>query len=136
MLWKEMETAPDLAALDALVPRVKLLPEGLRAELRSVYAERKNALAATGAKPDPFAVIDNAPPPPGPDEDAVNREVRDLIKLFATVKGTTQMVKLVDRWKALRSAEAEAMRPYVAEAAKRTGYEWPAAPDPADYVRF
>ena len=97
-LWQAMETAPDLVALDALVARVKLLPEGLRAELRVVYATRKRLFMplddamnrgrhaervienaktlvepSPDIKPDPFAVIDNAPPPPGPDEDA--REV-------------------------------------------------------------
>ena len=136
MLWRAMEVAHDQAALDGLAAKVKLLPEDMRAELRSVYAARKKALAemTVGSKPDPFAAIDAAPPPPPPDEDKINAEVTTLIKELATVKTKAAMAKLVKRWSALPLTDQRAMLEHVQQAAVRLDYEGlkPAANDGDD----
>ena len=73
-LVAELERITTREALTALRSRVAAVWK--TSEMVRKASDTATSRLARTVKADPFAVIDNAPPPPGPDEDAVNKEVR------------------------------------------------------------
>lgn len=144
VLVGELERVTTREALTALRSRVA-------AVWKTSERVRKASDTATSrlAKADPFAVIDNAPPPTGgaeqvksaagdagttgparptfqagSNEDALDREVAGLIRWLGHVKSKAEMQKLVKRFGALPHDEQQVVLPHVEQAALKLEFAW------------